>query len=149
MTLWALLLINFLRIDAKAFPFELVSGEKGKINIYIAVNNPNVTLQTLPPFKIYVKDPDSLVFTKNFYTAFDLKALKEGEVRRSEPIRSLPVLSIPFTVNENASPGKHRIKFEIEYLVCSKSGKWCLKTRQRFSSEIWIKSYVRPRGGGK
>ncbi len=141
----ALLIVNFLRIDAKPFPYELVPGEKGKVNIYIAVNNPGVTLQSLPPFKIHIKERDSLKFSKDFYTAFDLKAIAEKQTSRSLPIKKLPVLSIPFTVEENASPGLHTVKCEIEYLVCSVRKKWCLKTRQDFSFNFRIKSYVRPR----
>ncbi len=142
----ALLIVNFLRIDAKPFPYELVPGEKGKVNIYIAVNNPRVTLQSLPPFKIYIKKADSLNFSKDFYTAFDLKVIKEKETSKSLPIKKIPVLSIPFTVEENASPGLHRVECEIEYMVCSRRKKWCMKTRQNFSFQFRIKSYVRPKG---
>lgn len=143
MILAVLSLITFLRIDAKPFPYEFVPGEKGKVNIYIAVNSPNVQLYSLPPFRIYIKKKDSLNFSKDFYTAYDLKAIKEKENRISKPLRSLPPLTIPFTVDENASPGIHRVECQIEFLICSKGKKWCMKTKQPFSFEFKIKSYVR------
>ncbi len=146
MILAVLALISFLRIDAKAFPYEFVPGEKGRVNIYIAVNNPKVQLYSLPPFKIYIKEKDSLNFSKDFYTAYDLKAIKEKENRVSTPLKKFPALIIPFTASENATAGVHTVKCEMEFLVCSIGKKWCIKTKQPFSFKFKIKSYVRRKG---
>lgn len=145
MILTLISLITFLRIDAKPYPYEFVPGENGRVNIYIAVKNPDVRLYSLPPFKIYIKEKDSLNFSKDFYTAFDLKAIKEKENQKSKPMKALPPLTIPFVVDENAAPGLHQVNCEIEYLVCSRNREWCMKTRQPFSFSFKVKSYVKRR----
>lgn len=144
--LWVLLqLIPFLKIDSKIYPPKLVPGKSGTLYIYISPFRDDIQLYSLPPLKVYITEKDSLIFSKDFYTAFDLKVIKEGQQNKSIPLKLKKPLAIPFVVDEDAVPGEHVVDGELEFFVCSKRQNWCVKTRQPFQARFTVRSYIRRR----
>lgn len=138
-------IIPFLKIDSKVYPQKLAPGKSATLYIYISPYRADVLLYSFPPLKVYITKKDSVIFSKDFYTAFDLKLIEEGQQNKSLPLRLRKPLAIPFTVAEEVSPGRHVIRGEVEFAVCSIKEPWCVKTRQPFEAIFIVKSYIRRR----
>lgn len=122
---------DLLRIECSISPKRLSRGEVGKVILKLSVKE-GITISPQPTFIIEFSPNRELVFPKNFFTASDLE-IDVLEDKGDECLSLMKPIEIPFTVNLEATRGRHLLEGKIKYFASNKTEGWCLKNSSKFS----------------
>ncbi|MGD2245112.1 MAG: hypothetical protein PVI11_01040 [Candidatus Aminicenantes bacterium] len=128
---------ELLEINALISPRRLSKGQEGKVVLKFKIKE-GIKINPQPSFTIELSPTEDLVFSKNFFTAYDL----EIEIVEEDGKKFLDLseqIEVPFIVNEKAARGLHALEGKVKYFAFSKAENWCLKTTMKFSTFFYMR----------
>lgn len=128
---------DLIKIDASIIPGRLSKGNEGRVVLKFRVKE-GIIINPQPSFMIEISPSNELVFSKNFFTASDLRI----EILKEEGKEYLVLnqqIEITFTVSGESIKGTHSLKGKVKYFAYSKAENWCLKTTSLFTASFYTR----------